>query len=76
MQVEVVLGIVGAFLVVVGSINAFFLKGIFNDLAELKVGFARMIVLDETKEARIKELEDNQKEILEKINNLEKELLR
>lgn len=76
MQMEVVLSIVGSFLVVVGAINAFFLRGIFQDLNAVKVKLAEIITRSEAKEKRISDIEENQKEIFDRLNLIEREVLK
>lgn len=72
MQLEIVLSIVGFFGIMALGINGYFLRGIFQDLNSLKVSFAGMFARSEAKEERIIKLEDNQKEIFERINKLER----
>lgn len=72
MKMELVLSIVGSFLVIALGINAFFLRGIFSDLTLLKVELARMIERSDAKEARLDKLEINEKDIFNRLNALEK----
>jgi hypothetical protein len=52
-----VLIIVGSFLSVGMLINAFFLKGIYSDLGELKIALAQIVENSKAKIRRIEELE-------------------
>jgi len=74
--ISLVLSIVGVFLVFGLGINGFFLRGIFKDLNDVKVKLAEMSARSEGKEERIKNLESNQKEIFERMNILEREILK
>ena len=67
MKNETLLGIVGAGLVIVGSINAFFLKGIYSELGQVKVQMATVIANDLAKEKRISDLEQWKKEVEERL---------
>lgn len=64
---EKLLGIVGAGLVIVGSINAFFLKGIYSELGQVKVSMATVIANDNAKEKRLKDLEEWKKDIEKRL---------
>ena len=73
MSMEAVLSIVGGFLVVVGAVNAFFLKGILSDLNAVKIELAKIAARNEDKSRRLLDVEANQKEIFIRLNKLEKE---
>ena len=76
MEIGLVLSIVGSFLALVGAVNAFFLRGIFQDLNAVKIQMARMFERSDAKEKRISEIEQNQKEIFDRINIIEREVLK
>ena len=71
-QLEIVLSIVGFFGVLALSINGWFLRGIFQDLNSVKITLATMGAKSEAKEKRITNLEENQKEIFDRLNSLER----
>lgn len=72
MSIELVLSIVGSFGVLALGINGFFLRGIYKDLNALRVEFATMSALSEGRKERIDKLEINEKEIFERLNQLER----
>lgn len=76
MNMELLLSIVGAFLVMGLGINAFFLRGIFQDLNEVKIKLAQIFVKAAHEEKEREELKANQKEIFERLNILEREVLK
>lgn len=76
MKMEIVLSIVGAFGTLGLTINAFFLRGIFMDLNTVKIEIAKMVTRSEGKEERIKRIEENEKEIFERLNIIEREVLK
>lgn len=67
MSNEKLLGIVGSFLVLVGSINAFFLKGIYSELGDVKIQIATVIATDAAKEKRLSELEEWKKDLEKRL---------
>lgn len=71
MGLENVLGIVGTFLTISLSINAFFLRGIFLDLNDVKVRIASIFENSKNKDKRLDKLEDEIKEIKAAIRALE-----
>lgn len=71
MGLENVLGIVGTFLTISLSINAFFLRGIFLDLNDVKVRIASIFENSKNKDKRLDKLEDEIKEIKIAIRALE-----
>lgn len=71
MGLENVLGIVGTFLTISLSINAFFLRGIFLDLNDVKVRIASIFENSKNKDKRLDKLEDEIKEIKLAIRALE-----
>ena len=73
---EIVLSIVGVFGTVGLTINAFFLRGIFLDLNAVKIQLAEMSARGEGKQKSIDNLEANQKEIFERLNIIEREVLK
>lgn len=72
MQLETILSIVGTFGTIALTINAFFLRAIFDDLNAVKLSIAKMYERGNAKERRIMELESNQKEIYTRLNALER----
>ncbi len=70
MPLEIVLSIVGGFMVVGLGINGFFLRGIFRDLNEVKIQFAVSIENSRHKEQRITNLENDVKELKLKLDSL------
>ncbi len=72
MQNEIVLSVVGCFIVLTLGVNAFFLKGILEDLNDVKLKLTEWITRAESKEKRITDLEVNQKEIYGRLNKLER----
>ena len=58
MNFEVLLIIVGSFLTLMLGINAYFLKGIFSDLNNVKVNIARIFERSTTRDATEKELKE------------------
>lgn len=71
-----VLSIVGAFGVLALSINAFFLRGIYGDLNTVKIQMARAFERSDAKEKRIEVLELTQKEIIDRLTMVEREVVR
>ena len=76
MQMEVVLSIVGFFGICALGINGYFLKGIFSDLGTVKIKLAEISARGEAKENRLDKLEVNEKEIFERLNIVEREVLK
>ena len=76
MNMEVVISIVGAFGTFALSINAYFLRGIFQDLNTVKIELAKMVERSDAKEERISKIEVNEKEIFDRLNILEREVLK
>jgi hypothetical protein len=72
MPIEIVLSIIGSFLVVALGVNGYFLRGIFQDLNDVKISIARMMAQEEAKDRRIESLEENQKEIFTRLLNIER----
>ena len=78
MNMEMVVAIVGALITLAMAVNAFFLRGIFQDLNDVRVQLAKISTRGEGKELRITSLEITQKEIFsiigankEKLHKLE-----
>lgn len=76
LQMEIILSIVGGFGTVALTINAFFLRGIFVDMNAVKIKLAEMSARSEGKQKSIDVLEANQKEIFERLNIIEREVLK
>lgn len=73
MSEEVMLSVVGSFIGIGLTINAFFLKGILSELSFVKIEIAKLSTRSESKEERLDKLEANEKEIFERLNKLEKQ---
>lgn len=65
------LSIIGIFITIGLSINAFFLRGIFVDLNDLRVRFAEIATNGKNTARRIDNLEETEKEIFNRLNKLE-----
>jgi len=76
MKIEMMLMIIGSFGTLALSINAFFLRGIYLDLNAVKIKLVEISTRGEAKERRIEELEKNQKEIFDRLNIIEREVLK
>ena len=76
MKLEIVISVVGAFGTIALTINAYFLRGIFHDLNAVKIKLAEMGARSESKELRIENLERNEREIFDRLNILEREVLK
>ena len=74
--IAVILTVVGVLITLALGVNAFFLKGIFSDLNEVKVQLAEISTRGEAKESRIKKLEENETTIFERLNKLERDILK
>lgn len=70
MSIEIIFSGVGAIAL---GVNAFFLKGIYSDLNAVKISIARIFERSNAKEKQIKDLEENQKAIFERLRKLEKD---
>lgn len=53
-----IVSIVGAFVTLALTINAFFLRGIFSDLGAVKIKLAEIMARSDAKEERLKKLEE------------------
>jgi len=69
--IALILTIVGSFGTAALTVNAFFLKGIFSDLNDVKVVLAAMAAKSEAKEKDIEDNAENIKEIFHRLNKLE-----
>ena len=76
MKLEIVITIVGAFVTLGLTVNAFFLRGIFLDLNAVKIELAKMFERSNAKEERLSNLERNEREVFERLNILEREVLK
>jgi len=74
MNPAVLITIVGSFLTVMLGINAFFLRGIYSDINDVKINMATIIANSKNKEKRLDDLEGNQKEIFHRLQELEKQV--
>ena len=70
---SIVLTIVGAFGTIAVAINAFFLKGIYSDMNDIKVELSAMVTHSNDKDKRIDDLEENQKELFGRMNAIERQ---
>lgn len=69
-----ILSIVGGFGIIALSVNAFFLKGIYDRLGTVEIAQASIFAREEAKEKRIERLEQNENILFERINKLENQL--
>lgn len=69
-NLQPIIVIVGAFITLGLGINAFFLKGIYTDLNDVKVEIAKIFAGSKDKDRRIAELEENEKDLYNKVNEL------
>jgi len=69
-----ILTVIGVFVTVGLSINAFFLRGIFVDLNDLRVRFAEIATNGKNTARRIDNIENNMKEVFSRLNNAEKRI--
>ena len=76
MNLEIIISVVGACVTLGLTINAFFLRGIFLDLNAVKVELAKMFERSTAKELRLENLERNEREIFDRLNILEREILK
>lgn len=76
MNYEILFSIVGIFGTLALSINAFFLRGIYQDLNAVKIAMAQISTRGEAKEKRLDTNDENIKEIYARINSLEREVLK
>ena len=67
MNMEMIVAIVGALITLAMAINAFFLRGIFQDLNDVRIQLATISTRGEGKELRIANLELTQKDLYSKI---------
>lgn len=74
LDLSLVLSVVGFFGTTALTINAFFLRGIFQDLNAVKIEIAKISVNSDAKETRIRDLEANQKELYNKINDINEKI--
>ena len=72
-NLNAILSIIGSLTVIVLSVNAFFLRAIYQDLGNVKISLAKIYVKGESKEERIKNLEENQKEIFHRLSRVERD---
>lgn len=70
MPMEMILTIVGSFLVLMLGINGFFLRGIFQDLNAVKLQLAVSIERSNHKERRIGELEEKAKDLEDEVKTI------
>ena len=69
---ESTLIIVGSFMSLMLGINAFFLRGIFVDLGDVKIKMASIFENSKSKERRLNDAEQNIKELEVRIRELER----
>ena len=73
MSTDIVILVVGGFVTLALGINAFFLRGIFKDLGDVKINIAKIFERSKAKEKRIVDNEEDIKEIFKRLNKLESE---
>jgi hypothetical protein len=71
---ESILSIVGAFMTLMLGVNAFFLKGIFSDLNDVKIKMASIFENANGKERRLSEAELSIKDLYARVREIELEL--
>lgn len=76
MNETIILSIVGTFGTIALAINAFFLRGIYLDLGDVKIKLVEISTRSEAKEERLNKIENNEKEIFDRLNILEREVLK
>jgi len=69
MGLEMVISIVGGFLILMLSVNGYFLRGIFKDLNDVKIQLAVSIESSSNKERRITVLESEVRDIMLKLGH-------
>ena len=69
MGLEMVISIVGGFLILMLSVNGYFLRGIFKDLNDVKIQLAVSIESSSNKERRITVLEGEVRDIMLKLGH-------
>ncbi len=74
MDLALLLSIVGFFLSFMLGINAFFLRGIFLDLGDVKIKMASIFENSKSKEERLKSSEKTIKELELRIREIEMRL--
>lgn len=74
MSIELILSVVGTFGTLALTINAFFLRGIFQDLNQVKMELVKIVTKSEAKDIKIMELEVRLKELESLVYTLEREL--
>ena len=67
--------ILGTFITIALSINAFFLEGIYTKQNEIEIKVAQLLVKEEVKSKAIEELKLADKEILKRLNRVERKIL-
>ena len=75
MSVELLITIVGAFGTLALTINAFFLKGIYTKQNEIEIKVVELLTKEKQKTKDIEELKENQKDIFERLNLVERSVL-
>jgi hypothetical protein len=68
---ENIVSIVGTFLTIMLGVNAFFLRGIFVDLGDVKINMAEIFENSKGKEESIKELKKDLKALESRVRLLE-----
>lgn len=74
-NIERIIGILGVFITVIGSINAFFLKGIYSEISEVKIQMVQIATESKAKELRIVRLESKFDNMEKQVNDLSREVL-
>lgn len=67
-----ILGIVGAFVALALSVNAYFIKQLVDSINQVKIQTAILIKESTYTDRRLNDIEVNQKEIFKRLNDVEK----
>jgi hypothetical protein len=71
MDLTIILNIVGFFLTLMLGVNAFFLRGIFLDLGDVKIKMASIFENSKSKEKRLNNVEEYMKELEIRVREIE-----
>jgi len=73
-SIEKIIIIIGSFVTIIGSINAFFLKGIYNELNQVKINMVQIATESNAKEYRIQRLESEALKFREELRHIERRI--